>query len=170
MSTQLTTSFFKSSFYKLVRGALVASALLVGSGALLAQSSFGAALLARLNDRQQALINALNLSPNQMLQAAALQQKSKAARASALLAVATTATLVKRDLSNPQSNLHATTQMVQASLDQQLAQHRALTEERLRFYDSLSPAQQAVIRAEAVERIEKLERLRDALVAFSDDF
>ena len=160
----------RSTFFKRMRGAIVASALILVSGAVLAQSSFGAALFARLTDRQQALISELNLTPAQQLQAAALQQKAKSTRASALLAAATTATLVKRDLKNPQSNLRAITQMVQATIDQQLAQHRALTEERLRFYDSLSPAQQALIRAEAVARVEKLERLRDALMALSDDF
>jgi LTXXQ motif family protein len=158
-----------TSISKLLRGALIASALILGSGALLAQSNFGAALFARLTDRQQALLSELNLTPAQQLQAAALQQKAKSARASTLMAVSSTAMLVKQDLKNPQSNLRATTQRVQATVDQQIAQHRALTEERLRFYDSLSPAQQAVIRTEAIARIEKLERLRDALLALSDD-
>jgi DNA-binding transcriptional regulator YdaS (Cro superfamily) len=160
----------KTPLIKRMRGAIVASALILVSSALLAQSNFGAALFARLTDRQQALLSELNLTPAQLQQAAALQQQAKATRASALTAAATTATLVKRDLKNPQSNLRATTQMVQTTVDQQIAQHRALTAERLRFYDSLSPAQQAVIRAEAVTRIEKLERLRDALLALSDDF
>jgi hypothetical protein len=160
----------KTSFFTRMRGTIVASALILASGALLAQSNFGAALFARLTDRQQALLSELNLTPAQQQQAAALQLKAKSTRSSALMAVATTATLVKRDLKNPQSNLRATTQMVQATVDQQIAQHRALTAEHLRFYDSLSPAQQAVIRAEAVARIEKLERLRDAVLALSDDF
>jgi hypothetical protein len=160
----------RTSISKLLRGAVIATALTLGNGALLAQSNFGAALFARLTDRQQALLSALNLTPSQQQQAAALQLKAKSARASALMAAASTAMLVKRDLTNPQSNLHATTQMVQATVDQQIAQHRALTAERLRFYDSLSPTQQAAIRAEAITRIEKLERLRDALLALSDDF
>jgi hypothetical protein len=162
-------TILKSTVFKGLRGVVIASVLMCGSGALLAQSNVAASLFARLTDRQLALLSSLNLSASQKLQAAALQQKSQAARASALMAAATTATLVKRDLANSQSNLHATAQMVQATVDQQLAQHRALTAERLRFYDSLSPSQQAVIRADVLARIEKLERLRDALIAFSDD-
>jgi hypothetical protein len=157
------------TFNRTLRGALIATVLTLGSATLVAQSSFAATMFARLSERQQALLNSLNLSPMQKLQATALQQKAQSARASALLAIHSTSTAVKRDLSNPQSNLHATVHMVQATVDQQLAQHRALTEERLRFYDSLSPEQQAIVRAQALARIEKLERLRDALLALSDD-
>jgi hypothetical protein len=105
----------------------------------------------------------LNLTPTQQAQAQTVQAQAKAFRADALTTSAATAARVKQDLQNPQSNLHATVQMVQSTIDHEIALHRALTAERLRFYDTLSPSQQATVRAEIVVRIERMEKLRDAL-------
>jgi hypothetical protein len=148
-----------------------ASALLICATTAMAQSSFGDRLFERWVQRRMdfaAFVTSLNLTPTQQTQAQTVQTQAKAFRAGALATSAATAAKVKQDLQNPQSNLRATVQMVQSTIDREIALHRALTAERLRFYDTLSPSQQATVRAEIVTRIERMEKLRNALADLAE--
>jgi LTXXQ motif family protein len=149
-----------------------AALLLLSTSVVVAQPSMLSALLRFVGERQQAVasfIVSLNLTPAQQAQANALQQSAKNTRMDALLAASITAQQVKRDLQDPKADLHQTAQLVQATVDTQLAAHRALTAQRLSFYDSLNATQQAQVRAQMVQRIERLERLRQVLLDFASD-
>lgn len=147
---------------------LYATALLaIGTSAALAQPTMLSPLQRLVSERQQSMAGffaSLNLTAAQKAQAQALQQSAKEIRIQAFLAATVTAELVKRDLADPQADLHQTAQMLQSTVDTHLAAHRRLTAERLRFYDSLSPSQQALVRAEIIERIERIERLQRVLL------
>ncbi len=144
----------------------------IGTSAALAQPTMLSPLLRFASERQQSIasfVTTLNLTPAQQAQARALQQSAKETRVDILLAATVAGEQVKRDLADPNADLHQTARLVQATVDTQLAAHRALTDERLRFYDNLSPSQQALVRAEIVERIERLERLQQVLLDFAGD-
>jgi Spy/CpxP family protein refolding chaperone len=152
--------------------AVAAALLFTSTGFLLAQVPSQNPLVRFIVERQQAaasFLNSLNLTPAQQAQARALQQASRQTQADALLAAAATAEQVKRDLKNPNADLRQTALLVQSTVDMQLASHRALTAQRLSFYETLNPTQKAQVREQLVQRIERLERVRDLLLELSND-
>lgn len=152
--------------------AATAALFLVSTGVVLAQTPALNALVRFVSERQQAAANfigSLNLSPAQQAQANALQQTARQTRLDALHTASITAEQVKRDLKNPDADLRQTTRLVQSTVDAQLAAHRALTAQRLSFYDTLNPTQQAQVREQLVQRIERLERVRELLLEFAGD-
>ena len=144
----------------MIAGAL---ALAVAGGAV-AQNTFGARWLAR----QQAFAASLDLTAAQQASLSQLRARELAFRGDARADVAQLATRVKADLADPHADLHATVHTIQSDVDRLLAAHRDVTAAKLAFYDSLDARQQAKVRAQLLARIEKLERLRDALVDFAE--
>lgn len=62
-------------------------------------------------------------------------------------------------------DLRAFTAESQRRFDAHLAETRALREKQLDFYESLPPAEQARVRAAMAERLDRLGRLREQLIA-----
>lgn len=147
--------------------AAFAALLLLSAGVVIAMPPSTGALMRLVDQRQQALadfIASLNLTPAQKVQANVLQQSARQARIEALLAASITAEQVKRELRQPNADLRRVSSLVQATVDEQLAAHRSLTAQRLSFYESLTPTQQAQVREQLAERIERLERVRELVL------
>jgi hypothetical protein len=140
-------------------------AVALGAGGYAAAQSFvpGGPWLAPIQARQQALAAELALDARQ----AAAWQAVQRARVEFLLGLRVDVEALRqrvvRDLADPASDLHATAAAIEATVDREIAAHRVVRDAQLAFYDGLDPAQQAIVRRHLLERIERLERLREAL-------
>jgi hypothetical protein len=74
----------------------------------------------------------------------------------------------RRLLDQPAPDLRAFTNASQDRVDAQMAEVRALRERQLDFYESLSPAEQAKVRAVMAQRLDRLAQLRQRLAGFID--
>lgn len=146
--------------------ALVA-VLALGAGAAGAQV-LGGPLAARLSARQQAFVASLELNGAQQQAFAQLKGRELAFRSAARADVGTLASRVKSDLADPRADLHATVAMIQSDVDRLIARHREVTAAKLAFYDQLDARQQQKVREALLARIERLERVRDALIDLAE--
>lgn len=145
--------------------AIALTLAVAGAGAAAAQNGpFASRWLAR----QQAFVASLDLTAGQQASLSQLRARELAFRGDARADVAQLATRVKADLADPHADLHATVRTIQSDVDRLLAAHREVTTAKLAFYDTLDARQQAKVREQLLARIEKLERLRDALVDFAE--
>jgi hypothetical protein len=71
-------------------------------------------------------------------------------------------------LSGSAPDLDGFSRDAQQQADGFIAQSRALKAQKLAFYDSLAPAQQAQVRAVMLERLDRLEHLRAALADLAE--
>jgi hypothetical protein len=72
-------------------------------------------------------------------------------------------------LDQPSPDLRAFSERSQRDVDAHMAEMRALRERQLDFYESLSPAEQAKVRAAMAQRIDRFSQLRQRLSAFLDE-
>ena len=71
-------------------------------------------------------------------------------------------------LDQPSADLRAFSNESQRRVDAQMAEMRDLRDRQLDFYESLSPAEQAKVRAAMAQRIDRLSQLRQRLAGFLD--
>lgn len=71
-------------------------------------------------------------------------------------------------LDQPAPDLRAFSNESQRRVDAQMAEMRDLRDRQLDFYESLSPAEQAKVRAAMAQRIDRLSQLRQRLSGFLD--
>ena len=69
-------------------------------------------------------------------------------------------------LNQPSADLRAFSEASQLSFDAHIAEARALRDRQLDLYESLSPNEQARVRAAMAERLDRLSRLRERLAGF----
>lgn len=86
------------------------------------------------------------------------------ARATALHEIDKLRTLLAADA----PDLDAFDREIEQAIDSHTAAARALRQRKLAFYDGLAPDQKARVRAAMLERLDRLERLRSALLDFAN--
>jgi hypothetical protein len=118
----------------------------------------------RLIERRATFASELALDPAQQVAFDALGRSQLLAAMEARADVEALVARLKADLAAPAADLRLTAAEVDATVDRRIAAQRQLREARLAFYDQLDPAQQEQTRAELLDRIERLERLRVALL------
>ncbi len=69
-------------------------------------------------------------------------------------------------LNQPSADLRAFSNASQLKFDAHIAEARALRDRQLDLYESLSPDEQARVRAAMAERLDRLSKLRDRLAGF----
>jgi Spy/CpxP family protein refolding chaperone len=125
---------------------------------------FARAFAERLVERRAAFASELVLDPAQQAAFDALGRSQLLAAMEARADIEALVIRIKNDLAAPAADLRATAAEIDATVDRRIAAQRDLREARLAFYDQLDPAQQEKARAELLDRIERLERLRVALL------
>lgn len=76
----------------------------------------------------------------------------------------------REELARPDADLNALSAEHQARVDARLGEVRALRDDLLVFYNrELSPEQQARARVALIKRIDRLDRIRDGLLALRED-
>jgi Spy/CpxP family protein refolding chaperone len=147
-------------------GVLCASLLLYGNAS--AQGLLAQRLVERAAARHDALVQNLDLNASQRAALAQVEATRNTFLLQLLADLPPLMARVKADLANPAADLRATAAIVQATVDRELLAHRQVVEARLDFfYEVLTPAQQAIVRAELTERLAALEKLREALLALA---
>lgn len=124
----------------------------------------GAFLASRIEARQQAFVASLGLNASQQAAWQNLHQQQTRFAADARQALASLVGDAKADLANPAADLHATQARGETQVDHLLAEHRTLKHAQLAFYDQLNVEQQQRVRQQLLERISKMERIRDDLL------
>lgn len=138
------------------------------SGAAAAQGVLAQRLVERAAARHEALVQTLQLDAGQRAALAQVEATRNAFLLQLLTDLPPLVARVKADLADPAADLRTTAALVQATVDRELAAHRRVVDARLDFfYDVLTPAQQALVRAELSERLVALEKLREALLALA---
>ncbi len=124
----------------------------------------GAFFASRIEARQQAFVASLGLDAGQQAAWQSLHQQQTQFAADARQALATLVGGAKSDLANPSADLHATQARAEAQVDRLIAEHRTLKRAQLAFYDQLNAEQQQRVRQQLLERISRMERIRDDLL------
>lgn len=124
----------------------------------------GAFVASRIEARQQAFVASLGLNPSQQSAWQSLHQQQVQFAADARQAITGLVSDAKADLANPAADLHATQARGEARVDRLVAEHRTLKHAQLAFYDQLNPEQQQRVRQQLLERITRMERIRDDLL------
>lgn len=125
---------------------------------------FARAFAERLIERRATFASDLALDPAQQAAFDALGRSQLLVAMEARADIEALVIRIKADLAAPGADLRATAAEIDATIDRRIAAQRELREARLAFYDQLDPAQQERTRAELLDRIERLERLRVALL------
>lgn len=101
---------------------------------------------------------ALGLNPAQASQWQAIQSQAQSLRQTTLKQVASELGDAKLALAAPNADLRAIGAGFQTIAIDFLSEQRQVRDQRLAFYDSLNPAQQAQVRDFLIEQIERAER------------
>ena len=144
-------------------------ALALGAAGLVAAQAYvpGGGWFARAQARSQAFAAELALDPAQQAAWSGVQRERIEFLLGLRLDLEQLKVRVRRDLADPAADLRQTAAAIEATVDRELAAHRAVRDAQLAFYDGLDAGQQAKVRAHLLERIEKLERLREAIADLS---
>lgn len=119
------------------------------------QQSFGA----RWFERQEAALSRLDLDVEQRAQLDQLLADQRSFRRAAHAEIGVLLTDTQADLRAPEADLHQIAAEVDRSLFALVAESRSLRAQRMAFYDSLSPEQQAEVRSLLADRLERGKRL-----------
>ncbi|AVP97976.1 hypothetical protein C7S18_12530 [Ahniella affigens] len=139
----------------LVLVGLSALALAVTGVSLAQQQSFGARWL----ERQEAALSRLDLDAAQRTQLDQLLADQRAFRLAAHSEIGTLIDQTQSDLRAPDADLHQIAANADRALFALLAEGRGLRNQRMAFYDSLSPEQQAEVRSMLANRLDRAKRL-----------
>ncbi len=142
----------------------LASALSLGLGYGMAQATQAASSLryGLLLDNQS--YQELGLSPAQELEFVALQAQAAQTLDAVRASVTTVRNRLASELAQPQPNLRAVAQLAEQERALALQQLTALREQRLAFYEQLSPTQQAVIHRELQDLLARFDRIQGVLL------
>lgn len=130
-------------------------ALAVTGVSLAQQQSFGARWL----ERQEAALSRLDLDAAQRAQLDELLADQRAFRHAAHTEIGTLLEQTQSDLRAPDADLHQISANVDRALFALIAEGRGLRNQRMAFYDNLSPEQQAEVRALLADRLDRAKRL-----------
>lgn len=143
---------------------ILASTLSLGLGYGVAQATHPATSLryGLLLDNQS--YQELALSPTQELEFVALQAQAAQTLDAVRASVQTVRNRLATELTQPQPNLRAVAQLAEQERALVLQQLTALREQRLAFYEDLSPTQQAVIHRELQDLLARFDRIQGLLL------
>lgn len=130
-------------------------ALAMTGVSLAQQQSFGARWL----QRQEAVLSRLDLDANQRTQLDQLLADQQSFRRAAHSEIGALLSDTQADLRAPDADLHQIAADVDRSLFALIAEGRSLRNQRMAFYDNLSPEQQAEVRSLLADRLERAKRL-----------
>lgn len=138
--------------------------LAVALAGTIAGSAGAAAALPRLHALTPPDAAEVGLAGNEAMQWNALRDETIAFRDAARQRLRTGTDQLHALLASPAPDLDAFGHQADAEVDARIAGFRALRDRKLAFYDALAPDQQARMRAAFSTRLERLERLRAAVL------
>lgn len=139
----------------LVLVGLSALALAMTGVTVAQQQSFGARWL----QRQEAALSRLDLDAAQRTQLDQLLADQRAFRQAAHTEIGTLLDQTQADLRAPDADMHQIAANVDRALFALVIEGRGLRNQRMAFYDGLSPEQQAEVRSLLADRLDRAKRL-----------
>jgi len=136
------------------------------SVALAATTAFSAPRVARGDAMLPPTAAELGLSTTHAKQWDALRADAMALRQVGRVDLQGGAAELRTLLNQPSADLRAFSDASQLKFDAHIAEARALRDRQLDLYESLSPDEQARVRAAMAERLDRLSRLRERLAGF----